>query len=372
VVLAEDVKEKLGTDLLRLYYCYDIAPWETQKFSLRSATILQRVINVLWNIAEFAKTYCSPGKVASDKVKLGKLEKEDRWIVSKANALIKDYTKSLEDFRFHDAGRQISEFVLNDFSRWYIKLIRDRVSPNYNGDDKEHAQFSTLYALETVVRLLAPVMPFITEKIYREVFYNNGKKKRKGMPVSVHFSSWPETDTSLINKGLNKNMALVMDLVEATNAARQASKAKLRWPVQKIEIQTKNKELASSVRSLQKLLFMMTNSKRVVIVKNAGKGAMDFEHGKLVIGKVLVEEAMLRELTRRIQLSRKKEGLLVQDRISITIDSDQKTEARLKKMEKELLGGTGASSAVFSSISGKGKGHLDFRGSKITFSFRKK
>ena len=199
VILAKEAYSELGADLLRLYYCSDVAPWDTQKFSLRSANDLRRVLNVLWNTYAFIQTY-------SDSRLIGKKpdhpRTEDRWIQSRINSLISEVTDNLEEFNFHLAGRSLIDFILNDLSRWYVKTIRNRVSPWYTGKDKAPAQCTLYYVLERLVKLLAPVTPFIAEKIYHETF--------KG--ESVHLCEWLKPDKNAIDKDLEDSMKIVRSL----------------------------------------------------------------------------------------------------------------------------------------------------------------
>lgn len=348
VVWAEKAWKELGSDLLRLYYCVDISPWDTQKFSFRGAKELERVLNVLWHSFLFVQTYGSP--VAGKHLML---KPEDRWIVSRINTLIQSMTKQLESFQFHLATRQLVEFILNDFSRWYIKLVRDRVSPFHSGPDKKAAQFTLHYVLERVVKLLSPFCPFISEKIYREMF--------KG--ESVHLKSWPKQEKRLSH--LEEGMETVKQLIEAMNALRQEKKAKLRWPIDKVFVETRSDK---AVRELQEVVKTMGNVKDVVFVKKlTGKGR-EFPGGKLALGKVLKDESLVRELTRKVQELRKGERLQVSERIQLFLKTDKTTEMILKRFEKDIREGTGSSKLTLGKIKSR-KGKLEFEGKKVEIDF---
>jgi len=351
VVWAEDAWKELGSDMLRLYYCTDISPWDTQRFGLKNARELGRFFNVLWNTCVFVKAY---GDRQAKGVK--QLNLEDRWIVSRVNSLTKSMTKNLENFRFHLAGRELVDFLLNDFSRWYIKLIRDRVSPFYTGADKKSAQWTLNHCLETVLKLLAPIAPFISEKIYLELFH--GKE-------SIHLESWPRPEKARINKHLEKGMETAKQLIESMNAARQEKKIKLRWPVDKVFVQAVDEK---SARELQEIVKRIGNVKDVVLVKKLTGKARDFEGGKLALGTVLKEEAMVRELIRRVQELRKKSNLVVSEKIQLFLRTDKKTEMLLKRFEKEIRSGTG-SSRVFLGKPKSKKGQLEFDNKSIEIGF---
>jgi len=350
VVWAEDAYKELGADALRLYYCADIAPWETQKFNLQNAKDVGRSLNVLWNTYLFVKTY-------ADKIDIPKdLNIEDRWLLSRSNSVIKDMTKNLEKFEFHKASRSLVDFFLNDFSRWYIKIIRDRVSPTYNGEDKKTAQAILYYALERTVKLLAPISPFVTDKIYQDI--RNGE--------SVHTSTWPHVDEGRIDKKLEEHMTKVKNLIELAGALRQDLKIKLRWPIS--ELFVSGKDVEETVKVLEPVIKIMANVKSVKYEKTL-KGKEDY--GLTVkFGDVLKDEAMIRELVRNIQNVRKKDGYNVHDKINLFLKSDPKTEDVLSKFEEDIKQSVGASTLHVGKAE-KSKDKLEFEDKKIEFGFEK-
>lgn len=366
VVYAEDALKDLEADTLRYYYCWNISPWETQNFNLRIAKELRRVLSVLWNSAIFTRSYSDPG-MANRKLKSNDLETEDRWIISRLNSLVGKATRDLENFRLHYVGRDLGDFILNDFSRWYIKIIRNRLSPWYEGKDKEAAQFTMMYVLDNLIRIMAPITPFITEKIYQLVF-----SKKKGSPESIHLCTWPETDKVMVNKDLEKKMDIAREIVEGINSLRQREKVKSRWPVSTVLFRPKDKETAKAAEDLSRIIMIMGNSEGFEIAGQIPKkGKKSFERGSLCLGEVLTDKAFVRELSRKIQILRKKEKLKVDEKIELCLSSDRKTEGLIKKFEKEVKNNVGASS-IHLGKKEQEKGALEFKGMKVSVSFRKK
>lgn len=355
VIFAEDAYQELGADILRLYYCVDNAPWETQKFNLRNARDLRRVLSVLWNIYVFTETYSNKnlwGKSHVENIKI-----EDEWIISRINTLIKEVTHDMENFCFHYASRKLVDFILNDFSRWYIKIIRDRVSPWYEKKDKEAAQFTLVYVLDRTLRLLAPFTPFITEKIYTGFFERD----------SVHLSKWPEPDEKVIDKGLEKKMEIIKVFVEEINSIRQEKRIKLKWPVEWVEINPVNEDVKKAIEIFSEVLKIMGNVKDVKISKKISGNKTPF--GMISIGDVSKEDAFIREFIRTVQVLRKKYGLKVTDKIFLYIDCDPDVQKILEKFEKQILEGVGASKMVFELF--QEKGSLEFEDKKIKIGFQK-
>jgi isoleucyl-tRNA synthetase len=366
VIYAEDALKAVEADALRLYYCWSIAPWETQFFSLKTAKELRRVLDVLWNTSVFAESY-SDVALAGEKVGLKKLGLEDRWIVSRINSLITSTTDNLENFRLHYVGKDFEEFILNDFSRWYIKLVRDRLSPWYEGSDKRSAQFSVLYVLENLIRLLAPVTPFITEKIYRKLFFS------KGRPASVHLCAWPKADMELVDKKLEGAMETAKAVIEAANSLRQRLDVKLKWPVAELFVKAKDKETEDALKEMEPVLKIMANAEKVAFVREIKqKERLAFEDGEIALGPILGDKALSRELMRIIQMLRKKEGLNVKERIELWLETDGKTEKTIEKNRDAIANGVGAEKLHKGLPHKLGiKGELDFEGRKVKIYFER-
>ncbi|RLI86951.1 MAG: isoleucine--tRNA ligase [Candidatus Altiarchaeales archaeon] len=228
VVDPSDVIEKHGADVLRFYMLWATVPWEDLCFSWEGVASVERMFNILWNVYSFSKTYMKLDNFNPDKDYELKLEHEDRWILSRFNSLIKDSTDAMERVYPHEFCRSVNDFIL-ELSRWYVKLVRDRVW--IEGDDpRKISVYLTLHRILTGISLLmAPVTPHLSEYMYREL--TNGR--------SVHLLDWPVVDENLIDKELEENMEIVQQIVECVSSARQKAKIKLRWPIPRVIIALK-------------------------------------------------------------------------------------------------------------------------------------
>jgi len=370
VVWGDDALKKLGADILRMYFCWEIAPWEVQNFSYKTAEEIRRSLNILWNSYAFFTTYAG----TNFSPRLVGLKTEDRWLLSRVSTLTEEVTKHLEDFEFHHAGRKLVSFVVNDLSRFYIKLIRDRVWVTEKGSDKDVA-LSTLYqALVTVAKLLAPITPFISEEIYQNLVVNFDKKA----PRSVHMSEWPNANKRFIDKDLEEKVEFAKKIIDASLAARQQTQLKLRWPAKQVVVVSGNKKVAAAVKEVNDLLKMMCNAKGVVTSAKKPDGEfseVNFDFGTVLTDKKLdvdlMEEAIFRELIREVQSLRKQNKFNVNEMIVLSLSSDEKTNAGLKKFEKDLKKEVGAKKIIFGEVDGKYKGSLEFEGKKISMAFEK-
>ncbi|MEM5812574.1 MAG: class I tRNA ligase family protein, partial [Candidatus Aenigmatarchaeota archaeon] len=270
---------------------------------------------------------------------------------------IEKVTEDIENFRLNSASRSLADFILNDFSRWYIKLIRDRVSPWYEGSDKKPAQITCRYVLYRLVRLMAPITPFISERIHTRLFKEE----------SVQLSKWPKPERKMIDTKLEEQMKIVDSLIEAVNFARQEAGIKLKWPVLEIHVLPKDKKTEEAVKRLSQIIQKMGNVRNVRVSQKLGNGRK-FEYGEFVIGEVLMNEALVRELVRKVQMLRKEDGLKVTQRISLFLETDPKTQEKLHSSKEEIVEGVGADSLRFEKLK-REKGVLEFEGSRVRIWF---
>lgn len=266
VVAPEDVVEKLGADTLRLYVLSQNAPWEDLSFSWEECGNVNRSINIFWNVYRFPLPYMvldrfDPSKVTLESVK-GSLRVEDRWILSRLQAVIKDVDTAMATYELHRATRAIISFILDDLSRWYVQLARERTWVEADNPDKL-AAYRVLYdSLVTTIKLIAPFTPYMAERMYQNLVRNVDSTA----PVSVHMCDWPVVDTTLLDEQLNKDMDSARKIVEASSNARQKAKRKLRWPVKKIVIAADNADVVTAVKDLAGVIKEQTNSKDIVVL----------------------------------------------------------------------------------------------------------
>ncbi len=327
VVWAEDALNKYGADLLRFYYCFAKPPWEIQPFSFKALEDTKKYFNTLWNCFQFFLTYCNKLDFSLENLKL-----EDRWILSKLNSLIKEFTEYMESFKFNLAMKAWAEFLLEDLSRTYIKLIRDRVWVSRKGKKKQSALSTLYFSLLTLIKLLAPISPFISEYLYQRL-----KKFKKEKKTSIFEEEFPSVQTSFLDEELEKDFEIAKKIIEACYKARQEAKIKLRWPIKRLVLILK--EGKDSAKRLKEIIKRMCNCKRICFTKRRGKFVrVDFELGSVLIDseldRKLIKEAIRRELIRAIQFERKKEGLRVKDKIKVEVKaSDLAKEALKEKIE---------------------------------------
>jgi len=334
IVAPEEVIEKYGRDALRLFFL-DHDPSEDFSFNWEEVEQVNRFLNVFWNTFVFVQTYAPKG--VSTKIDFASLSIEDKWVLAKLQSALKAQEKGKE-FKLYETVSALKSFVLEDFSRTYIKLVRDRVSPSYAGGDKKSAQAVLRAVMETVVKAFAPFTPFICEEMFYE--FSEGEED------SVHAQDYPAFEKALENAILEKQMAIALEIVEASSALRQEAKIKLRWPVRAVSVDSQDEEVKKAVLALKKTIEAFANAKVVTVgaLDGAEVKSAEFSKGKVFLDcsetPDLVEERFVREVSRNIQELRKSKGLDVFDKATVYVDGSNEI---LRKWQKSLEEGTGSS-----------------------------
>jgi len=263
IIRPEEVVQKEGRDPFRFYMLWATTPWENLRFSWKGLAQVKRMLNILWNVYILASTYMSLDKFDPTKVNPEELpfREEDRWILSRVNTLIDAVEDGIETFYLTRATRAIEYFVIEDLSRWYVRLIRKRLWIEKDDPDKLAAYWTLWKVFDVLLRLMAPFTPYITEEIYQNLIRPFSGKE------SVHLEDWPKKDESWVDEELEREMEIVRKIVEAGSAARQRAKIKLRYPVRQILIETEDETTKKAVERLNYLLKDQLNAKEVKIAK---------------------------------------------------------------------------------------------------------
>jgi isoleucyl-tRNA synthetase len=297
----DEILEKVGVDAVRLQFC--TTPAGSQKRF--SEKMVQENISPFLNTLDNCKRYylqLTPTKNKTPKI-------EDKWILSKLNSLIQKVTDNLENYTIDEALESIMYFITNDFSRTYIKITRDRK------DTKE--TFKEI--LEKTSILLAPYAPYISEAIYQEL--------TKG---SVHLANFPKSDKKKIDKELEKQFQLTSEIIEAGLRERDKEHTGLKWPLSKATIKSPTKPN----KELQKIILNQLNIKTIEAKQNKELSvALDTK-----ITPELEAEGFAREISRKVQATRKKAGLIKSDSIKLEISSDfdDKLESQLNFIKERV------------------------------------
>jgi len=265
-IAPEKVIEKYGSDVLR-FYELQCTVWEDFCFKWEELDVVLMNMNVLWNVYNFASTYMNLDKFDPQKWTVNLLWKdlrqEDKWILSRTQSLVETVTNFLDKYHFHEAARTLNEFIVEELSRWYIRLIRRRTWIEKDDPDKLAAYATLYYTLKTFLLLMAPFTPFVAEKLYQEMF----KPAELKAPDSIHINDWPKVNKKLVNSELEKEMTILKDITSTAYNARQRAQLKLRWPVRTVTLVPSTAEVMKAVTTLRDALQEQVNCKELTILE---------------------------------------------------------------------------------------------------------
>jgi len=221
---------KEGADSIRWYMTTQSAPWSPTNFDPNGVReSYAKMFLTLWNVYRFHADYAAlDGFDADDEagyVAVSERSPLDRWVLSKACAMAEAYHEHYESWDFHKAGRELEDFVVNDLSNWYVRRSRRRLWDEADSNDKRACQHTLHEALLLVCRLMAPVSPFMPDRIHRDL-----------VGSSVHLADWPVGSTLVERSlpprdyGLEQQMSLVRALAETGRRVRVEEGRRQRLP----------------------------------------------------------------------------------------------------------------------------------------------
>lgn len=345
-IAPEDVIERYGADPLR-FYELRCTLWEDFCFKWDDVRSSFATLNVLWHVYSFASMYMSLDKFNPSRWPLESLllSLEDRWILSRFQSLVKSVTSLMNSYCIHDAARLMKEFLMEDLSHWYIRLIRRRVWMDKE-DPSKLASYAALYeVLKGFLLLMAPFTPFITEAIYQRMV----KSAEPSAPESVHMNRWPTLEEKWIDEGLERRMELAKSVVSAIYSIRQKAKLKLRWPVKTVIVAPSSDEVAEALSVFHGVIQSQGNCEELKVLK-VGEEPMlppeflgeTFPFGRLYVDTrrtiELLASSLAREVVRRSQLMRKEMSLRVDAFIELIIlTSEKKTVDYLSSLSNYIM-----------------------------------
>lgn len=272
-----DLIRKYGADSLRWALLVDSAPWNPKRFSERVVQEAKsKLIDTFANVHSFYTLYAELDGYSANKTYDVKKNKLDEWILSRLHSTIKTATHNLENYHFTNAAREIAMLV-EEVSNWYVRRSRERFWSKEMNSDKA-AAYATLYEVLTKTsQLLAPLTPFIAEDMYTSLAGS-----------SVHLSSYPTHDETVINTQLEKEMTAVLQVVELGRSIRNNISMKVKQPLASLSLISSNLEM--SLSSYQNIILDELNVKAFHVIENEEEFAsiklkLDFKKSGAKFGK---------------------------------------------------------------------------------------
>lgn len=259
--------DEYGADALRWYMLTNAQPWDNLKFDASGVDEIRRkFFGTLYNTYSFFALYANVDgfDCSAAQVPVEKRPEIDRWIISLLNTLIKDVEASYENYDITSAGRMIQDFVCDHLSNWYVRLNRKRFWGGEMDEDKV-AAYQTLYScLESVALLAAPIAPFFMENLFLDL----NAVSHRFAESSVHQTSMPAVNESLIDKDLEERMELAQLSSSMILALRRKVNIKVRQPLAKLVIPILDDKLQEQFQRVQSLVLNEVNVKEVEFIRN--------------------------------------------------------------------------------------------------------
>ena len=253
--------EEYGADTVRFYLPYTSPVWTPLKFDINGLKeVHSKFFNPLRNTYSFFALYANIDKIdpRNYKVEYNDLEEIDKWLLSKYNKLVKNVTEYFEEYDLHKVVKELTNFVSEELSNWYIRRNRKRFWGSDLDNSKKCVYYTTYEVLKGLSKLIAPITPFISEEIYRNLTNEE----------SVHLAKFPTYNENLINEDIEKRMDLVRNLISLGRNVREEEKIKVRQPISEVILDGKNKEI---LKGLEELIKEELNVKNIIFENDLTK-----------------------------------------------------------------------------------------------------
>ncbi len=254
--------ETYGSDPLRWYMISNSSPWDNLKFDEAGVVeVARKFFGTLYNTYSFFALYANVDNFDTEapQVPIAERPEIDRWIISLLNSLIAEVQADLEDYEPTKAARAISTFVSDHLSNWYVRLNRKRFWGGEMTQDKLAAYQTLHQCLTTVALLMAPVAPFYSDRLYRDLTHSEN---------SVHLADFPKCDQNVIDKQLEQRMQAAQDITSMVLSLRRKQNLKVRQPLQAIMVPVLDDSQRESIEAVADLIRNEVNVKEIKLVGN--------------------------------------------------------------------------------------------------------
>ena len=261
IVAPQEAIDRHGADPMRLFLLSQNPQADDMRFSWDEMGNRERDLNILWNVFRFPLPYMrldefDPESASIDGVEL---ETVDEWILSRLQSVTAEMTDHWEAYRQDKALDELLGFVVEDVSRFYIQVVRERMWDESDSASKRAAYATLYHALVETTKLLAPYAPFVAEEIYDTLTGESGHP-------TVHMCEWPTVDERFHDPELETDVEIVDAVEEAGSNARQQAERKLRWPVTRVVVAADDARTAEAVDRHRDLLCDRLNAREIELI----------------------------------------------------------------------------------------------------------
>ena len=263
-IIPKEVTDKYGADTLRYFFIGGANPGLDINYHEDGVKLKHKNLGVLWNVHNYIiglsrELKKKPSTIDSIIVK-NSSSVEERYILSRLNSTIKHVTNLFENYKLNEIPETI-ELLFLDLSRTYIQLIREKI--NKSVEEKEIVFHTLNRCIMEILKLFAPICPFITEEIYQNLRYEFNLKEE-----SIHLFDWPKHNQKEINISLENQMESISSIIQAGLGAREKMQRGVRWPLKEVIVVTEDKDSLKAVELLGDIVKNQLNVKEIRIMPN--------------------------------------------------------------------------------------------------------
>lgn len=306
IISPDELVEKHGADVLR-YYMFQTNAGEDINFSWDECKTKSRLLLVLWNTHKLLINLSRENGINPSMLKKVKLDREEKYIISRMNSTVKKVTALMEEYRLDETTAPLEEMYL-ELSRTYIQMVRDK-SVLGTKEEKEACVYVIYLVMMELLKMFSIIAPFISEAMFQ-----NMKDEFSLKEASITHYSWPRFDKKMIDLKLEQQMETAGEVIQAVLSAREKANLGLRWPVKELIVISSNDDVVRSVKALEEIIKRQTNVKSVKVMNNLPglKSTIKANHSKIgpVFGKLSVEivKKLLSDDAEKIVASLDKKG----------------------------------------------------------------
>ena len=263
-----EIISKYGPDATRWYMISNSNPWDNLRFDIDGVDeISRKFFGTLFNTYSFFVLYANIDEFDVNKknIPITKRPEIDRWIISELNRLIKEVDEAFDKYDATKAARNISTFVNDLLSNWYVRLSRRRFWKGVLSNDKLAAYHTLFECLNKVCRLIAPLAPFFADRLFLDL----NKENRSEVKDSVHLTVFPSSNDRYRDTDLEKKMNYARDISSLALSIRKRNQIKVRQPLNKLIVPAKNILEKKSIESISELICAEINVKKIEIIDDS-------------------------------------------------------------------------------------------------------
>lgn len=266
-----EIMERLGADAVRWYLFVNNPPWKATLFNEEdlAKTVISDFFRSLTNTYAFFSLYANIDGFTGNEpiIPFEKRPEIDRWIISRVNTVLAEFTKLMDEYELTKASRAVQNFVINELSNWYIRRNRRRFWKGEKDDEKIAAYQTLKEVLMHIVAMIAPTAPFLAEDLYLRLKLDSDKD-------SIHICDFPKADTSKIDLDLERKMAIAQQIVSLARFLREKSKIRVRQPLRRILVPVNNSQERRDIQLIADIIKEEINIKDIEFVTDETAGVV--------------------------------------------------------------------------------------------------